>query len=100
MNFSPRRDEGVLWSASGMDCHSRRLCRPWAFKTPKVVEYIDGDYRTLASCTHQQLGRQYGQLRMTDLREGPLLQSARRKDSGNSRPALRAASRTRSACAA
>ena len=39
------------------------------FETPKVVEYLDGNYRTLASCTHRQLGRQYGQLTMTDLRE-------------------------------
>ena len=39
------------------------------FETPKVVEYLDGNYRTLASCTHQQLGRQHGQLRMTDLGE-------------------------------
>jgi len=39
------------------------------FETPKVVEYLDGNYRTLASCTHQQLGRQYGQLRVTDLPE-------------------------------
>jgi hypothetical protein len=39
------------------------------FETPKVVEYLDGNYRTLAFCAHQQLGRQYGQLRMTDLRE-------------------------------
>ena len=39
------------------------------FESPKVVEYLDGNYRTLASCAHQQLGRQYGQLRMTDLRE-------------------------------
>jgi len=42
---------------------------PGAFERPKVVEYLDGNYRTLASCTHQQLGRQYGQLRMTDLSE-------------------------------
>jgi hypothetical protein len=39
------------------------------FESPKVVEYLDGNYRRLASCTHQQLGRQHGQLRMTDLRE-------------------------------
>jgi hypothetical protein len=39
------------------------------FETPKVVEYLDGNYRTLASCTHQQLGRQHGQLRVTDLPE-------------------------------
>ena len=42
---------------------------PGAFESPKVLEYLDGNYRTLASCTHQQLARQYGQLRMTDLRE-------------------------------
>ena len=39
------------------------------FESPKVVEYLDGNYRRLASCTHQQLGRQHSQLRMTDLRE-------------------------------
>ena len=39
------------------------------FESPKVVEYLDGNYQRLASCTHQQLGRQHGQLRMTDLRE-------------------------------
>jgi len=39
------------------------------FETPKVVEYLDGNYRTLASCTYQQLGRQHGQLRVTDLPE-------------------------------
>jgi hypothetical protein len=39
------------------------------FEGPKVVEYLDGNYRTLASCTHRQLGRQYGQLTMTDLRD-------------------------------
>src|SRR5215475_7830168 len=37
------------------------------FESPKVVEYLDGNYRTLASCTHRQLGRQHGQLTMTDL---------------------------------
>src|SRR5262245_51618399 len=42
---------------------------PGPFESPKMVEYLDGNYRTLASCAHQQLGRQYGQLRMTDLRE-------------------------------
>ena len=42
---------------------------PGAFERPKVVEYLDGNYRTLASCTHQQLGRLYGRLRMTDLPE-------------------------------
>src|SRR5262249_34285270 len=42
---------------------------PGAFERPKVVEYLDGNYRTLASCTHQQLGRQYGNLRMADLGE-------------------------------
>ena len=39
------------------------------FETPKVVEYLDGNYRTLASCTYQQLDRQHGQLRVTDLPE-------------------------------
>ena len=39
------------------------------FESPKVVEYLDGNYRTLASCTHRQLGRQHGQLTMTDLPE-------------------------------
>jgi hypothetical protein len=39
------------------------------FESPKVVEYLDGNYRVLASCTQQQLSRQHGQLRMTDLRE-------------------------------
>jgi hypothetical protein len=39
------------------------------FESPKVVEYLDGDYRRLASCTHQQLGRRHGQLRVTDLPE-------------------------------
>ena len=39
------------------------------FESPNVVEYLDGNYQRLASCTHQQLGRQHGQLRMTDLRE-------------------------------
>jgi hypothetical protein len=39
------------------------------FESPKVVEYLDGNYRTLASCTHRQLSRQHGQLTMTDLHE-------------------------------
>jgi hypothetical protein len=39
------------------------------FESPKLVEYLDGNYRRLASCTYEQLGRQHGQLRMTDLRE-------------------------------
>jgi hypothetical protein len=39
------------------------------FESPKFVEYLDGNYRRLASCTYEQLGRQHGQLRMTDLRE-------------------------------
>src|SRR5438128_11489779 len=37
------------------------------FESPKVVEYLDGNYRRLASCTHQQLGRQHSQLRMTEI---------------------------------
>jgi hypothetical protein len=40
---------------------------PGSFESPKVVEYLDGNYRVLASCTHRHLGRQYGQLRMMDL---------------------------------
>src|SRR5262245_29440320 len=39
------------------------------FETPKVVEYLDVNHRTLTSCTYQQLGRQHRQLRVTDLPE-------------------------------
>jgi len=39
------------------------------FESPKIVEYLDGQYQRLASCTHKQLGRYDNQLQMTDLRE-------------------------------
>jgi hypothetical protein len=55
------------------------------FESPKVVEYLDGNYRRLASCTHQQLGRQHSQLRMTDLRERRTVTISPRKHSGSSR---------------
>jgi len=51
------------------DLRASSICGRLPFESPKVVEYLDGNYRTLASCTHQRLGRQYGQLRITDLRE-------------------------------
>ena len=34
-----------------------------------AVEYLDGNYQTLASCTYRQLGRRYDRLLMTDVRE-------------------------------
>jgi len=39
------------------------------FESPKIVEYLDGQYQRLASCTHKQLGRYDNQLQITDLRE-------------------------------
>jgi hypothetical protein len=39
------------------------------FASPTAVEYLDGDYRSLASCTYKQLGRRYDRLQMTDMRE-------------------------------
>src|SRR5262245_33077679 len=42
---------------------------PLLFESPKMVEYLDGQYQRLASCTHKQLGRYDNQLQMTDLRE-------------------------------
>jgi hypothetical protein len=51
------------------DVRASSICGRLPFESPKVVEYLDGNYRTLASCTHQQLGRLYGRLRMTDLPE-------------------------------
>jgi hypothetical protein len=39
------------------------------FESPKIVEYLDGQYQRLASCTLKQLGRYDDQLQMTDLRE-------------------------------
>ena len=39
------------------------------FASPTAVEYLDGDYQTLASCTYKQLGRRYDRLLMTDARE-------------------------------
>ena len=39
------------------------------FQSPMMVEYLDGQYQRLASCTHKQLGRYDNQLQMTDLRE-------------------------------
>jgi hypothetical protein len=39
------------------------------FESPMVVEYLDGNYQRLASCTYEQLNRQHDQLLMTDLRE-------------------------------
>jgi hypothetical protein len=39
------------------------------FESPKMVEYLDGQYQRLASCTYKQLGRYDDQLQTTDLRE-------------------------------
>jgi hypothetical protein len=39
------------------------------FASPTAVEYLDGNYQTLASCTYKQLGRRYDGLLMTDVRE-------------------------------
>src|SRR5262245_8601091 len=39
------------------------------FESPKIVEYLDGQYQRLASCTYKQLGRYDNQLQTTDLRE-------------------------------
>ena len=39
------------------------------FESPKIVEYLDGQYQRLASCTHKQLGRYDDRLQMTDFRE-------------------------------
>jgi hypothetical protein len=39
------------------------------FESPKMVEYLDGQYQRLASCTYKQLGRYDNQLQTTDLRE-------------------------------
>src|SRR5262245_64381765 len=39
------------------------------FESPKMVEYLDGQYQRLASCTLKQLGRYDDQLQMTDLRD-------------------------------
>ena len=39
------------------------------FESPKIVEYLDGQYQRLASCTLKQLGRYDDQLQTTDLRE-------------------------------
>jgi hypothetical protein len=39
------------------------------FESPMIVEYLDGQYQRLASCTLKQLGRYDNQLQTTDLRE-------------------------------
>ena len=39
------------------------------FASPTAVEYLDGNYQTLASCTYQQLGRRYDGLLITDMGE-------------------------------
>ena len=39
------------------------------FESPKIVEYLDGQYQRLASCAYKQLGRYDNQLQTTDLRE-------------------------------
>jgi hypothetical protein len=39
------------------------------FESPMIVEYLDGQYQRLASCTYKQLGRYDDQLQTTDLRE-------------------------------
>jgi hypothetical protein len=39
------------------------------FASPTAVEYLDGNYQTLASCTYKQLGRRYDGLLITDVRE-------------------------------
>jgi hypothetical protein len=39
------------------------------FGGPTAVEYLEGNYRSLASCAHKQLGRRFDQLVMSDLRE-------------------------------
>lgn len=38
-------------------------------QNPIVVDHLDGYYQHLASCTYEHLGRQQGQLSMTDLPE-------------------------------
>src|SRR5262245_37639672 len=42
---------------------------PLLFESPKMVEYLDGQYQRLASCTLKQLGRYDDQLQTTDLRD-------------------------------
>ena len=39
------------------------------FASPMAVEYLDGNYRTLAACTYQQLDRRYDRMLMSDVRE-------------------------------
>ena len=42
---------------------------PSLFESAKMVEYLDGQYQRLASCTYKQLGRYDDQLQTTDLRD-------------------------------
>ena len=50
--------------------------------SPIAVEYLEGNYQSLASCTYKQLGRRDARLSMTDLRERRAVKISSTKDPG------------------